>query len=291
MTKVANFSGKKTGRAWDALRLAAFAVLALSRSARPDTLDAQLEAGFRAMYALDFPLSEKHFAEHERLQPADPLGYAAEAACVLFTELNRLGVLEAEFYADDKKLFAKTKPRPGPPMRERLFTLTTRAQQVAEVELQRDPTDDAALFALALANGVLADYNALIEHRYWASLKFGKAGYEFAQKLVRVNPMFYDAYVSTGATNYIVGSLPAPVRWLARLGGLNGNKQTGLKQLHLAAEKGRYLKPYAKILLALAYLRDKNKPAAAALVAELSSEFPSNPLFEKQAKRLATGSR
>jgi hypothetical protein len=54
----------------------------------------------------------------------------------------------------------------------------------------------------------------------------------------------------------------------------------------LAAEKGQYLSPYAKLLLSIAYLREKNKPAAAALMAELSSEFPTNALFAEQARRL-----
>lgn len=125
-----------------------------------------------------------------------------------------------------------------------------------------------------------------MEHRYWSSAKYGRQGDEFARKLLQHNPQFYDAYIWTGVTNYIYGSLPLPVRWPARLFGLYGDKATGVANLRLAAEKGQYLKPYAKMLLSITYLRENNKPAAAALLTELSSEFPTNVLFAAEAKRL-----
>ncbi len=281
----------RRGKRGRAAALAVVALASVGHCARARNADTPLDAAFRSMYALDFASSEMHFAEYQRLHPLDPVGYAAESACVLFSELNRLRVLEAEFFVEDKRLFARPNILPDPQMKQRLFNLTARAQKIAEAKLGGDPSNEEGLFALALANGVLADYAALIEHRYWASLKFGKAGGDYAQKLLRANPKSFDAYVSTGVTQYIIGSLPAPVRWLGRLGGFSGNKEAGLSELRLAAEKGRYLKSYAKILLAVAYLRDNNRPAAAPLVAELAAEFPTNPLFVRQAKRLAAGSR
>ena len=248
--------------------------------------DPTLDAGFRAMYALDFPSAGRLFADFEKSYPSDPMGYAAETTCLVFGEFNRLKLLEAEFEAENKKFFAQPAIPPDPRLKQRILELGERTQQLAEARLRQDPADERALFALALTNGILGDYAAHVEHRYWSAAKYGRQGDEFARKLLQHNPQFYDAYIWTGVTNYIYGSLPLPVRWPARLFGLYGDKATGVANLRLAAEKGQYLKPYAKMLLSITYLRDHNKPAAAALLTELSSEFPTNDLFAAQAKRL-----
>jgi hypothetical protein len=276
-------------RSWQRVVLLEVLLVAMAAGrASAITKDPTLEAGFHAMYGLDFASAGRLFADYEYAHATDPLGYAAESTCLVFSELNRLKLLEAEFETDDRKFLAKPAAPPDLRLKEQIFDLSQRAQHLAEARLQHDPGDEQALFALALTNGILGDYTALVEHRYWNSVKYGRQGDEFARELLRYDPLFYDAYVWTGVTNYIYGSLPWPVRLPARLFGLRGDKGTGVANLRLAAEKGQYLKPYAKLLLSIAYLREKNKPAAAALLSELSSEFPNNPLFAAQSKRLAT---
>jgi hypothetical protein len=57
--------------------------------------------------------------------------------------------------------------------------------------------------------------------------------------------------------------------------------------LKMVADKGRYLKPYAKILLAIVALRHNKKQDARSYLAELSEEFPQNDLFRQELKRLS----
>jgi hypothetical protein len=282
---------KRSGPLRFSPRVVLLGVLLLSSTAgkaSATTTDQVLEAGFRAMYGLDFATAGKVFAEYERAHVSDPLGYAADATCLVFSELNHLKLLEAEFETDNRKFLANSAVAPDPRVKQQILDFSQRAQHLAEARLQRDPGDEQALFALALSYGILGDYTALVEHRYWAAVKYGRQGDEFARKLLQRDPQFYDAYIWRGVTNYVYGSLPWPARWPAHLFGLYGDKATGVADLRLAAEKGQYLKPYAKLLLSITYLREKNKPAAAALLAELSSEFPTNSLFAKQSKRLAT---
>ena len=267
--------------------IAILAVFAQGRNTWAAT-DPLIRTGFQEMYALDFASSELRFADYVGQQPQDPFGYAAQGACVLFTELDRLKVLDAEFYVDDKKLFAEPKGTSDPQAKRRLFDLTRRARELADGVLQREPNNENALFALALANGLEADYTFLVDKSYWAAAKPGKAGYEYAKRLLQKNPSFYDAYIWIGVTNYVVASLPFPLRWLAKLRGYSGNKEAAVTNLRIAAEQGSLLKPYAKILLVVTYLREKKKLDAQALLAELAAEFPTNPLFAKHAKRLAT---
>jgi hypothetical protein len=61
--------------------------------------------------------------------------------------------------------------------------------------------------------------------------------------------------------------------------GIHGDKKLGMEQLGKTADSGRYLRPFAKILLALSARREKQDALAQRLLLELSQEFPSSPLF------------
>ena len=80
--------------------------------------------------------------------------------------------------------------------------------------------------------------------------------------------------------------MAAPIRWLVRLGGVAGDKQEGVKELKLVADRGHYLAPFANILLAIAYVRDHDKKHARELLASLRDEFPANPLFAQEIAKL-----
>ena len=61
-----------------------------------------------------------------------------------------------------------------------------------------------------------------------------------------------DAYLAVGVENYMLSLKPAPVRWILHMTGAQTDKETGVRQLKLTAEGGRYLRPYARLLLAVA---------------------------------------
>jgi hypothetical protein len=104
--------------------------------------------------------------------------------------------------------------------------------------------------------------------------------------LLSTSPQFYDAYVATGIQKYLVGLRPAPVRWMLRLGGIKGDREEGLHDLELGAERGHYLAPFARIVLAVARLRQHNHEDAVQLLVGLRRQFPHNPLFAEEIARL-----
>ena len=79
------------------------------------------------------------------------------------------------------------------------------------------------------------------------------------------------------------------MRWILRMDGLPADKQGGLADLETTAAHGHYLAPFARILLAIAYVREKDKPRAVQLLTGLQHEFPANPLFARQIARLQAG--
>ena len=60
-----------------------------------------------------------------------------------------------------------------------------------------------------------------------------------------------------------------------------------MQQLAQAASRGHYLRPYAKLMLALAELRERNPSMAREHLAELVAEFPDNPLFAHELSKLS----
>jgi hypothetical protein len=141
---------------------------------------------------------------------------------------------------------------------------------------------------MTLSSGLRADYAALIEKRNLASLRYTKQATGWALRLLAVDPQCYDAHLATGVSQYIIGSMAAPVRWLVRLGGVSGDKQAGIRELEVTAQNGRYLAPFARILLAIAYVREKDMAHARELLIALRQEFPANPLFGREIGRLDT---
>lgn len=263
-----------------------FAFNCLAEDSISRSSSSPLDRGFIGLYNLDFSGAEQEFSLWEREHPDDPVGPVSEAAGFLFSEFNRLGVLEAQFYENDSAFEKRSKFSPDPSVREHFQAAISRAQTLSRAKLSTDPKDRDALFALTLCSGLQADYAALIEKRNMASLHYAKEASASAEQLLAVCPNCYDALLATGFSKYVIGSMAAPVRWILRMGGLPADKQGGINDLQTTAEHGHYLAPFARILLAIAYVREKNKARALELLDGLQREFPGNTLFPREIARL-----
>lgn len=265
-----------------ALTLVAMSCLALPAVANTPELD----RGYRQMYDLDFPGAHATFHQYQQANPSDPMGYVSNAAAYLFSEFERLHVLESDLFVDDSHFEARHKLITDPAIKAEFDSHLAKADALADAALAKNPQDTDALFAKVLANGLRCDYAALIEKRNIASLGYMKTARAQAQQLLAIDPTRYDAYLSLGAENYLLGTNPAPVRWMLSLTGSNTDKQQGIEQLRIVAEKGHYLAPFARLLLAVAALRDKDTHTAKVLLAGLATEFPDNKLYSKELSRI-----
>lgn len=248
---------------------------AAAAQARPPTI----ESGFQLLYETRFEQARSHFLAWEAANPQDPLGHAWEAASYLFEEFYRQGVLTSGFFLDDKRFLGGIDGKPNATRRAAFFAATRVTRNLAAQRLKVNPKDPDALFALTITTGMLADYSSLIDKREIQSLKFIRQSEAYAKELLAVKPDCADAYLALGAANYIVGSLPAHTRVFLWLGGIKGDRQLGMKQLAITAAQGDYLRPFAKVLLALVDLREKQTGRARIQFEELAAEFPENPLF------------
>ena len=239
----------------------------------------ELTGGFRLLYEQKFPEARATFLDWQSRHADEPFGAVAVAASCLFEEFYRQGVLTSDFFLDDKRFLHGIEGKPDDARMNRFRTALEQARALAKRQLQADPKDAEALFALTLAAGMESDADAVLEKKHLDSLKRMKEANGYAKELLTERPDAQDAYVALGAANYIIGSLNRAFRLALRFGGIRGDKKLGMQQLTRTAMEGRYLRPFAKILLALAARREKQDLLAQRLLRELHQEFPASPLF------------
>jgi len=265
---------------------AVFALLLNIPQACADLPSVGLDSGFRRLYDLDFAGAQREFQSWEKLNSENPMGPASEAAGILFSEFNRLGVLEAQFYESDSVFAARKKYEADPQQRAQFERALGRAEEMAKANLNKDARDRDALMAMTFAAGLRSDFAALIEKRNLASLRYTKEATAWAAQLLAADPECYDAHLAGGVSRYIIGSMAAPVRWFLRLGGVPGDKAGGIAELQTTASKGHLLAPFARILLSIAYVREKDLSHAREMLSGLQHDFPNNPLFGRELARL-----
>ena len=263
---------------YSALLLLPVSIAAVA-GAEPPTLD----HGYSHMYNLQFADAHRTFREWQQAHPQDPMGPVSDAAAYLFSEFDRLHILQSEFFTHDQHFITDNKLTPDPALKRDFLA----ALQASRALAARTPDDKNAMFAAILCDGLESDYTALIEKRYRASFQQMKSGRMAAERLLKLDPTFYDAWLAVGVENYMLSIKPAAVRWLLRLGGGQTDRALGIEKLRLTAEKGHYLAPFAKLLLAVAALRDRDTAHARELLAGLVRDYPQNPLYRQELTRMA----
>lgn len=263
-------------------------VLAAAAPAAVAAEPTPVQRALARLYNFDFTNANKILDDHIKNHPQDPLGHTFRASSDLFFELDRLLILEGEFFSDDKRIAEKrAKVKPDPVVREHFFATVTKAKQVAETRLQSNPNDVDSLFAQCILAGLVLDYHALVEKKQLMSLGYVKEAQRWALRLLKADPNFTDAHMTLGTSEYLLGSLPFFVKWFVRLDETTGDKVLAVKKLEKVVQQGRYLGPFAKILLSIIHLREKRYGESAKLLAELTREYPENPLYKKELSKIA----
>ena len=246
-----------------------------------------LDSGYDHMYNLQFAAAHQIFARYQQIHPGDPMGPVSNAAAYLFCEFDRLNILRSDFLADNKNFLGGNKIAPDQKVVNDFDAELAKALQLARARLKKDPADHDALLAEVLATNLDAYYKALIQKQYRRALREIKQSQGESLALLKVCADCYDGYLASGFENYLLSQKPGLERWLLRRTGAQTNKQIGIHEIKIVAAKGHYLKPYAKVLLAIAALRANKKREARSYLAELSEEFPQNDLFRQELKKLS----
>jgi hypothetical protein len=242
----------------------------------------ELEEGYHLLYVQRFPEARAIFQKWIEEHPTEPFGQVSLAASYLFEEFFLQKVLTSDFFLNDKRFLRGIPGTPDPGRMKGFEDSIARARKLAHERLKLQPRDPEGLYALTLCAGMQSDAESMLLKKHYDALKHLKEANSHAEILLRDHPEAYDAYVAPGVAYYVIGSLPASARFVLWFGGIHGDKQLGMSEVQKTAENGHYLKPFAKILLALSARREKQNALAEKNLKELTEEFPGNAVYETE---------
>ena len=241
-------------------------------------LDTLRASGIEALYNLDYDKAQKEFKEITRRYPNHPAGYQLQAAGVFTRTLYQSRRLQGSLYSS-ASFYSTGDDKVDPKIVTEFRNLTREAKRLSEEKLKQDPKNIDALNFLAATEGLKASFEEAVERRHYAALKDGNDAVNRHREVLKLDPTYVDAQLTIGLYEYVVGSLPLPIKLLAGIGGFRGSKKRGLTLLEQVAKEGRWSKDDAKTLLMLLYTREKRYADVVKITRELGEKYPRNFLY------------
>jgi hypothetical protein len=221
-----------------------------------------------------------------KMHPDDPLSTASDAAAYLFGEFDRLSIIDVQLFADQSRFDKRGRLTPDPAVRKAFDQRAEQTNRLADAALARDPRDTNALYSKTLVCGMRSDYALMIDKRDVEALSYSKQASALSRQTLAISPTLYDAYLASGVENYMLSLKWAPLRWLLNWSGAGTDKAEGLRLLNVTATKGHYLAPFARMMLAVAAIREGHPQQAREILTALSQEFPHNSLYVRERDRI-----
>ena len=254
---------------------------AIAQEAGPTSrLDKLRAEGYEALYNLDYEGARRSFTEMTRLFPSHPAGPQSIAATLWLKQLNQSWKLKASLYSNES--YAGRQEKGDQKLIQEFRDSVRRAKTLSEALLRQNPDDLEALYFLGAAEGLEASFAAGIEKRFMGALRSGSRAVDRHRDLLKRSPNYRDAELTIGLYNYVIGSLPMAVKFVAGTMGHKGSKKRGLETLERVAREGNWARDVARVLLVDLYKREKRWKEAVTVASELSTKYPRNYLFKLQ---------
>jgi tetratricopeptide (TPR) repeat protein len=236
-------------------------------------------SGLDALYNIDYDKAQRDFKEIVQLFPNHPGGYQLLAARVWIKTLYESRRLQVSLYSNES-FYTNGDDKVDPKIVTEFRNLTREAKRLAEAKLKQEPKNIEALDFLANTEGLKASFEEAVERRHIAALRDGNDAVGHHREVLKLDPKYIDAQITIGLYEYVVGSLPLPVKIIAGATGYRGSKKRGLALLEQVAKEGRWSQDDAKTVLVLLYTREKRFAEVVKLTRELSAKYPRNYLLK-----------
>jgi tetratricopeptide (TPR) repeat protein len=240
--------------------------------------DTATEEGFDHFYNMEYEPAIKDFEAALEKHPNNPFAVNHLLEAVLFQELHREGKLDAQLYLSNEFVHMK-KVEPDEKAIARVKELRERATALENKLLEKNPRDVKALYARSVTRGLYATEQALVGKQWFSALRSGLDAYDDSNRVLEIDPNYNDAKLIVGIYNYVVGSLPWPVKLAALLAAIHGSRPKGLRLMREAAEGGGEASVDARTTLALFLAREHKYKQALALTRWLYKSFPRNFIY------------
>jgi len=120
---------------------------------------------------------------------------------------------------------------------------------------------------------------AMIEKRYLIMAPLAKQAWNSIEQALDLDPGYYDSYLGRGIYLYFTDALPKIIKLMALAYGFEGDREAGLENIRLAAERGLYSRDASKIMLLNIYsVAERPDSSVREMARELHGKYPDNPL-------------
>ncbi len=252
----------------------------------PLNRDPAVRAAYARFYTLDYDGALGGFRKVQAAHPADPLAADYVLETVLFHQLYNLDLLDTTLYAHDGFLTGKHQVAADKEFTARIDALAEKVLTLAEAQLKADPKNVDALYARGWAKSLKATYMGLVERSFLPALRLALQARSDNDRVLALDPDYVDAELVVGVHQYVVGSLPGPIKLVAGLAGIHGSKEKGLTLLRDDAEHGVTTSVEARTALALFLRREADYGEAARWNDSEKRQYPKNFLFWLEAANL-----
>lgn len=251
-----------------------------------ETERAQFESlrrsGLEALYNLDYDKAQKDFKDIVRLYPNHPAGPQLLAARIWIKTLYESRRLQSSLYSSES-FYSSGDDKVDPKVVAEFRSLTREVKRMSETRLKQNPKDVEALYWLGSTEGLKASFEEAVERRHFVALRDGNDSVDHHRDVLKLDPNFIDVGLTIGLYEYVVGSLPLPIKVVAGITGFRGSKKKGLALVERVAKEGVWARDDAKTLLIILYTREKRYLDVLANARELTRKYPRNYLFRLEA--------
>lgn len=218
--------------------------------------------GINHLYDLDFDEAERTFSGLISQRPDHPAGYFYKAM-VTWSRLS------AGFWTDD--------------ILKQYVERIDQTISVARKGIEKNEKDSRSYFYLGGALGFKGRFE-LMQHKWFSSYNLAYDAIRALKTCQKLDPDNKDVLLGLGIYDYYTAKLSGVLRFLSYLFLHRGDKDEGLRKLHVAANEAVYSSLEAKSMLIHIYLYlEEDYDKALPLIKDMKTKFHNNtryPFFE-----------
>ena len=259
--------------------LAALVVLlAAARADGSPVSRALTRDGYALAYNLQFTACYDMLEKATAADPLDPAPRRAMAAVTWIEILFAQGVATFEAFTGEITKGDVVRPIAPPILAGKFRRAIDEALRLADQQLVRKADADGH-YQVGATQAVAALYGGTVEGRLVGSFSQGRRAVSALERARVLEPGRREAALVLGMSEYTVSTMSWPIRTLARLGGLSGNRATGLAMLKEASAPGAETESDALMLLMIIDNREGRPADALGRLEYLQGLHPENRLL------------
>lgn len=240
---------------------------------------ARTQDGYALAYELQFSACYEALADAATADPLDPAPRRAIAAVTWIEILFAQGVATFDAFTGEISKGDVGRPPTPPALAARFHRTIEEATELAEQQLAR--ADDAdAHYQIAASAALSALYRATVEGRTLGAFGQGRRAVNEMKRARELDQGKRETALVLGMSRYTVSTMSWPVRTLARLTGLSGDREAGLALLREAALPGSETETDALLLLMIVDNREGRHTDALQRLEQLQRLHPRNRLLQ-----------